>query len=284
LDTLASAAAADSSTGPCKIRRKLPINRLMRPLIGVTTSELRRGELGTLRRHGEPAHPEMALGMTYARAVDAAGGLPVVLPPVALENVPALVQRLDGVCLSGGPDLDPETYAERPHPELGPIEPDLDRFELELARQADARGLPILAICRGMQALNVARGGSLHQHLPDRPGVTIDHRQREPGDRAVHDVTVAAGSRLARLLGMRAAAVNSFHHQGVHRIGNGLRAVAWSSDGVIEGIEAPARDFAVGVQWHAENLVARREHASLFRGLVDAAESFESQDARVRAA
>jgi putative glutamine amidotransferase len=132
----------------------------MRPLIGVTTSEVRRGELATLRRHGEPPHPEMALGMTYLRAIDAAGGVPVVLPPVGLDAVPELIERLDGVCLSGGPDLDPDAYgAATRHPELGPTEPGLDAFELAVARAADAAGLPLLGICRGAQAINVARGG-----------------------------------------------------------------------------------------------------------------------------
>jgi putative glutamine amidotransferase len=255
-----------------------------RPLIGVTTSEVRFAERIEQTPQADPPRREMALGLTYLRAIEAAGGLPLVMPPLELEAIEPLLDRLSGICLSGGPDLDPETYAEPPHPELGPIEPDLDRFELELARQADERGLPIFAICRGMQALNVARGGSLHQHLPDRPGVTIDHRRREGADHTIHDVTVAAGSRLARVMGSRTATVNSFHHQGVHRLGNGLRAVAWSPDGVIEGIEAPAREFAVGVQWHAESLVERREQANLFRGLVDAAMRFEAQDVRVRAA
>ncbi len=255
-----------------------------RPLIGVTTSEVRFAERIEQTPQADPPRREMALGLTYLRAIEAAGGLPLVMPPLELEAIEPLLDRLSGICLSGGPDLDPETYEEPPHPELGPIEPDLDRFELELARQADERGLPIFAICRGMQALNVARGGSLHQHLPDRPGVTIDHRRREGADHTIHDVTVAAGSRLARVMGSRTATVNSFHHQGIHRLGNGLRAVAWSPDGVIEGIEAPAREFAVGVQWHAESLVERREQASLFRGLVDAAMRFEAQDIRVRAA
>lgn len=255
-----------------------------RPLIGVTTSEVRFAERIEQTPQSDPPRREMALGLTYLRAIEASGGLPVVMPPLELEAIEPLLGRLSGICLSGGPDLDPETYEERPHPELGPTEPDLDRFELELARQADDRGLPIFAICRGMQALNVARGGSLHQHLPDRPGVTIDHRRREGADHTIHDVTVAAGSRLARMMGTRTATVNSFHHQGVHRLGSGLRAVAWSPDGVIEGIEAPARDFAIGVQWHAESLVARREQSSLFRGLVDAAMRFESRDVQGRAA
>jgi len=255
-----------------------------RPLIGVTTSEVRFAESIDQTPQADPPRREMALGLTYLRAIETAGGLPVVMPPLELEAVEPLLDRLTGICLSGGPDLDPETYAERPHPELGPIEPDLDRFELELARRADDRGLPILAICRGAQALNVARGGSLHQHLPDRPGVTLEHRQRMGGDKIAHEVTIAAGSQLSRLMGLREAAVNSFHHQGVHRIGHGLRAVAWSPDGVIEGLEAPARDFVVGVQWHAESMVGRREQAALFRGLVDASMRFEAHDVGSRAA
>src|SRR5215210_5475947 len=146
----------------------------MRPLIGVTTSEVRPSGASTLRRQGEPAHAEMALGMTYLRAIERAGGMPVVLPP-AVDHVEELLERLDGVCLSGGPDLDPAAYgAPDRHVELGPTEPSLDAFELALARGALARGLPILGICRGAQALNVACGGTLHQHLPD-------HRQAEPG-------------------------------------------------------------------------------------------------------
>lgn len=122
----------------------------MRPLIGVTTSELRPSAMATTRRHGEPAHPEMALGMTYLRTLDAAGAIPVVLPPVGTDHLPSLLERVDGICLSGGPDLDPAAYgaAER-HVELGPTEPSLDAFELSLARLALQRELPILAICRG---------------------------------------------------------------------------------------------------------------------------------------
>ena len=114
---------------------------VMKPLIGVTTSEMRRGELTTLRRHGEPAHPEMALGLTYLAAIDRAGGMPVVLPPLAPSEVSGLLDRLDGICLSGGPDLDPDTYGARErHPDLGEIEAELDAFELAVAREADVAG------------------------------------------------------------------------------------------------------------------------------------------------
>jgi putative glutamine amidotransferase len=237
----------------------------MRPIIGVTTSELRRGELATLRRHGEPPHPEMALGMTYLRAVEAAGGVPLVLPPVALEAVPALLERLDGVCLSGGPDLDPDAYgAPTRHPELGPTEPTLDAFELAVAREADAAGLPLLGICRGAQALNVARGGTLHQHVDG-------HRQAALATARTHHVTVTPGSRLARLTGAGKLEVNSFHHQAVDVPGTGLRIVARAVDGTAEAIEDPSFPLVLGVQWHAETLVDRAEHAALFTALVETA-------------
>ncbi len=256
----------------------------MRPLIGVSTSEVRLAEQVHPTPQGDPPRHEMALGLTYLQAIEAAGGLPVVMPPLDLAAVEPLLDRLSGICLSGGPDLDPSAYDERSHPELGPVEPDLDRFELELARRADARGLPILAVCRGAQAVNVARGGSLHQHLPDRPGVTLEHRQSKPGAVVTHGVTIAEGSKLARTMRRRRARVNSFHHQAANRLGSGLHAVAWSSDGVIEGIEAPAREFLIGVQWHAECLVDRPEHAALFEGLVAAAAEFDASPRGERAA
>jgi putative glutamine amidotransferase len=235
----------------------------MKPLIGVTTSELRPSSAGTLRRHGEPPHPEMALGMTYLRAIEAAGGMPVVLPP--LGDAEALLDRLDGICLSGGPDLDPEAYgAVERHVELGPTEPSLDAFELALARAADTRGMPIFGICRGAQALNVARGGTLHQHLPG-------HRQTEPATATTHSVVVEDGSHLAALVGTRPLRVNSFHHQAVETLGRGLRAVARAADGTIEAIEAPGAGFVLGVQWHVEGLANQPRHRVLFEALVVAA-------------
>jgi len=236
----------------------------MRPLIGVTTSELRPSGASTLRRQGEPPHPEMALGMTYLLAIERAGGVPVVLPPV-VTDVGSLLGRLDGVCLSGGPDLDPEAYgAPDRHVELGPTEPSLDAFELALARAAIAAGLPLLGICRGAQALNVACGGTLHQHLPG-------HRQSEPGTQVTHAVEVLAGTRLARLLGAGTLAVNSFHHQAADALGRGLRVAACAADGTVEAIEGEGQGFVLGVQWHAETLSADPVQLRLFEGLVAAA-------------
>jgi putative glutamine amidotransferase len=237
----------------------------MRPLIGVTTSELRPSGLSTLRRQGEPPHPEMALGMTYLQAVERAGGLPVVLPP-CVSDLEGLLLRLDGVCLSGGPDLDPDAYgaADR-HPELGPTEPSLDAFELALARGALERGIPVLGVCRGSQALNVACGGTLLQHVDG-------HRQAELGTEATHAVEVLPGTRLAGIVGAGELAVNSFHHQAADRLGRGLRVAARAADGTVEAIEGVRGSFALGVQWHAETLAGDPTHLGLFRALVRAAD------------
>jgi putative glutamine amidotransferase len=246
-------------------------------LIGVTTSELRRASEVPHQRHGEPARAEMALGMSYLRAVERAGGLPVVLPPLELDRISGLLDRLSGLLLSGGPDLDPTAYGRVAHPELGPTEPRLDVFEVQLARAAATRGLPILGICRGAQALNIARGGTLHQHLPEITDGSIVHRQHQPGSEATHKVSIAHGSGLAGVAGRRQLAVNSFHHQAIERLGRGLHAVAWAEDGVIEGIEGRGKSLLLGVQWHAETLVHDAAQLALFRHLVTASEKREEQ-------
>lgn len=245
-----------------------------RPLIGVTTSEVRVAASVDPTPQGEPPRREMALGLKYLAALEAAGGLPVVLPPLSTRTVGPFLERLDGICLSGGPDLDPDSYGGPRHDQLGPTWPELDEFELELARSADELEMPILAICRGAQALNVARGGSLHLHLPDLGASTIEHRQRELGDRPTHSVEVEPRSLLARTTGVEHAEVNSFHHQAAKIVGRGLRAVAWAGDGVVEGLEARDREFVLGVQWHAEGLTDRPEQAALFSALVAAARRY----------
>jgi putative glutamine amidotransferase len=254
------------------------------PLIGLTTSELREKGRVTGTLQGDPPQRELALGLSYLRAVEEAGGLPVVLPPLRYGAVAPLLDNLSGIVLSGGPDLDPAGYGASAHSELGPIEPEADRFELEVARLAWRRALPVLAICRGMQALNVARGGSLVQHLPDEVGSDVEHRQTEAAHEVTHPVEVERGSRLAGLMRPGRVDVNSFHHQAIDRLGAGLRVSARSPDGVIEGVEAPQRLFVVGVQWHAECLAARAEQAALFDGLVRAAGTYGISSTVARAA
>jgi putative glutamine amidotransferase len=238
----------------------------VRPLIGITTSELRPGTLATLGRGGLPPHHELMLGTTYPKAIDATGAIPVVLAPVALEAVPALVARLDGICLAGGPDLDPALYgAIERHPDLGPTNAAHDAFELAVARAADAAGLPMLGICRGAQALNVARGGTLRQHVDG-------HRQTEVASSPTQRVDVAPGSLLAAVTGAGdTLEINSFHHQAVDILDAELRVAARAADGTIEAIEDPSRTFLLGVQWHAETLTHRTEHAALFAALTEAA-------------
>jgi putative glutamine amidotransferase len=241
------------------------------PLIAVTTSEMRHNPFDPATPQADPPRREMALGMTYLEALGRAGALTVVVPPMAGPAIPALLDRVDGICLSGGPDIDPGAYGAAPHPELGPTEPPLDAFELALARAADERDMPILGICRGAQLLNVARGGTLHQHLPDVVGDGVTHRQPGAPGEPVHDVTVAPGSRLAAVLGgRRRTPVNSFHHQAVDVLGERLAVTARAADGTVEAFEAADRGFVLGVQWHAECLVDREEQMGLFTALVDA--------------
>jgi len=214
-------------------------------------------EVGTAAGKGE---------YDYLRAIDAAGGIPVIVSPVGLAAVPELVARLDGICLAGGPDLDPVVYgAIERAPELGPTNAAHDAFELAVARAADAAGLPMLGICRGAQSLNVARGGTLHQHI-------AGHRQTEVASSPTARVDVAPGSLLAAVTGAGdALEVNSFHHQAVDALGSGLCVAARAADGTVEAIEDPSRSFLLGVQWHAETLTQRPEHAALFAALTEAA-------------
>jgi putative glutamine amidotransferase len=208
----------------------------------------------------------------------------MVVPPLPGPAIPALLDRVDGVCLSGGPDLHPDAYGAEAHSHLGPTEPRLDAFELALARAADERDMPILAICRGAQVLNVARGGTLHQHLPDVVGDTVVHRQAGTPHEPTHGVTIAPESRLAAIVGRRELRVNSFHHQAAQVLGERLSLTAWADDGTVEGFEAVDRTFQIGVQWHAECLVEHDEQAALFTALVEACAGRVSAAEPLRAA
>lgn len=254
-----------------------------RPLIAVTTSEIRRHR-SALTPQGEPPREEMALGLKYLHAIAAAGGIPLVTAPLGGTAIPPLLKRVAGICLSGGPDLDPVSYSTFRHELTGPSWEELDRFELKLARAADAAELPILAICRGMQVLNVSRGGTLHQHLPDIAGERVRHRQPEDSGKPTHWVTLDPESRLSDIVGATPKMVNSFHHQAVATLGHGLIATATADDGTIEAVEALEREFVLGVQWHAECLVDHDEHAALFDAFVEAARRYDNVGAQLRPA
>ena len=227
-----------------------------RPLIGITSyaEEI---------RWGVWTEEAALVPLAYVRAVEHAGGRALVVPPSedALEET---LDALDGVIFSGGGDLDPGLYDAEPHPQTDEPRAARDAAELRMLEAALQRDMPVLAICRGSQVLNVARGGDLVQHLPEEVG--HDRHRHEPGAFSDHDVTVAADSRLGGLLGERAP-VKSHHHQAYGRIGEGLREVAWAEDGVVEGLEDPEKRFAVGVLWHPEE----GQDFALFKALVEEA-------------
>ena len=223
----------------------------MRPLIGVTTYVER-------ARWNDWDTPAALVPLAYVTSVEAAGGRPVLIPP-SDEGVDETLDALHGIVFSGGADLDPGLYDADHHPETVVVRPDRDRSEMALMQGAMERRLPMLAICRGMQLLNVAKGGDLEQHLPDR----TDDEHTATGAFHRHDIDIEPDSKLAGLLGDRQL-VPSHHHQAPARIGDGLRVVARAPDDTIEGIEDPDAVFCIGVLWHPEE----GEDKKLFEALV----------------
>jgi gamma-glutamyl-gamma-aminobutyrate hydrolase PuuD len=241
-----------------------------------------------------PTRPEVnwfhtAAPMAYVDSLRLAGGVPLVAPPLDDDSqVADALGRCDAVLFVGGPDLNPVAYGQEPHPKIKLLHPRRDASDLRLARGAWECGKPLLGVCGGMQAVNVARGGSLHQHIPEMPELSAptEHSAPDNSDR-VHRIRLDPECRLARITGAAELEVNSAHHQAVDRAGEGLRAVAWSEKGVIEaleGTEDPDR-FLVLVQWHPERLAVspdessaagrptagREDQLAIFRALVDAA-------------
>jgi putative glutamine amidotransferase len=204
---------------------------------------------------------------SYVRAVTRAGGVPLLVPPGAAYE--ETLDSVDGLIFSGGSDLDPELYGEQAHPETDGWVRKRDDFELGLMQAALARDVPLLAICRGSQVLNVALGGDLEQHVPDR--VQTNLHKETPGVFAEHDVAVLEGTRLASILGDRAD-VKSHHHQGYGELGSGLREAARAPDGTVEALEDPTRRFALGVLWHPEE----GEDLALFEALVGEAGAYRA--------
>ena len=237
---------------------------MARPLIGITA-------------YAEPSvrwgvwdAPAALIPMAYVQMVEAAGGRALLVPP-SEEAIDETLDALDGILFSGGSDIDPSEYGHDQHPETNGTRPERDRGELALLRAALERDMPVLAVCRGSQVLNVARGGDLVQHLPEVVG--DEKHKHTPGVFADHEVGVKEGTRLGSLLGDRAA-VKSHHHQGFGAIGDGLVESAWADDGTLEAIEDPSKRFAVGVLWHPEE----GADETLFRVLVDEARAY--RDAR----
>jgi putative glutamine amidotransferase len=204
----------------------------------------------------------------YSVAIARARGITVLLPPddAVAEAPDGVLDLVDGLLLAGGADVDPGSYGAKPHPKTGPTWPERDRFELALAHRAIERDMPVLGICRGMQLLNVARGGTLIQHLPDETG--DDSHCHTPGAYSDHDVSLEKGSRAAQSVGAERTEVKSHHHQGVNELGEGLVVSGRSEpDGLIEAIEMPDRHYVVGVIWHPEE----DERSRVVGGFVEAA-------------
>ncbi|MGH3057708.1 MAG: gamma-glutamyl-gamma-aminobutyrate hydrolase family protein, partial [Gaiellaceae bacterium] len=213
--------------------------------------------------------PAALIPLAYVSAIERAGGRPLLVPP-SEDGIDETLAVLDGLLFSGGSDIDPDAYGAAAHPETNGVRPERDQAELALLEAALARDMPVLAVCRGSQVLNVALGGDLVQHLPE----VVGHEQHKhtPGVFADHDVEVLPGTKLQALVGDHAP-VKSHHHQGYGRIGDGLRAAARAEDGTVEAIEDPERRFALGVLWHPEE----GEDAALFEALVDEARRYRAE-------
>jgi gamma-glutamyl-gamma-aminobutyrate hydrolase PuuD len=232
-----------------------------KPVVGITTY-LTRASFGVWDADSA------LVPASYVRAFADAGGVPLLVPPGAAAE--ETLDAVDGLIFSGGSDLDPELYGEEAHAETVGVVRERDDFELELMRAALARDLPVLAICRGSQVLNVALGGGIEQHVPDR--VAADTHKETPGVFAEHDVEVLGGTKLASILGERTD-VKSHHHQGFGELGTGLRESARADDGTVEALEDPNRRFTLGVLWHPEE----GEDLALFEALVTEAARYRSE-------
>ena len=233
---------------------------MRRPRIGITVDYV-------------TGKPHYMLPWTYAQAVEKAGGLPILLP-YRVDNSLAgqYLDGLDGVVLSGGDDLDPALFGEERHPMAKAVDPDRQKFEFALLTEIERRATPVLGVCLGSQLMNVHRGGSLHQFLPDiERADPLEHRRIGDDWSFRHAVSVDSNSRLAHVLGQTTMASNSSHKQSVSKVGHGLRVVAHAPDGVVEATEDPSFPFYIGVQWHPERQNDEADHLRLFEGLVSAA-------------
>lgn len=234
---------------------------MAKPVVGVTTY-VEAAEWGHWRLDAA------LVPYDYVRGLERAGARVLLVPPDD-DGVEETLDALDGLLLSGGNDLDPQSYGAEAHPETTGTKPERDRGELALLEAALARDMPVLAVCRGVQVLNVARGGDLVQHLPERVGHE-DHRAVR-GVFSDHGVRIEEASRLGSVVGSEVPIVKSHHHQGLGRVGDGLRETAWAEDGTVEAVEDPEKRFAVGVLWHPE----AGDDARLFEALVAEAHAYK---------
>jgi len=234
------------------------------PLIGITT----------FRSLSRDNYPLLSATEAYIQSVINASGCPLMIPlGLSDKHLIDLVSRLDGILFTGGGDVHPRRYASQPHPLINSVDEDRDRVEIDLLHAALPQQIPIFGICRGLQVINVAMGGSLYEDLLAQGGASIKHDYfpGEARDYLAHTVQVESGSRLRQILGSDKIEVNSLHHQGIRTLAPGLCATAWASDGVIEAIEMPDYPFGLAVQWHPEWLQAHLSMRFLFQEFIQAA-------------
>ncbi|SEC45794.1 gamma-glutamyl-gamma-aminobutyrate hydrolase family protein [Paenibacillus sp. GP183] len=245
----------------------------MKALIGVTGYYMNKHDAAKLGVYGSFDRDFGVASYDYTRSVERAGGIPVVLPVTETSLLDSLLDRLDGLLLTGGTDINPLYYGEAPTSSLGKIEEERDAFELEIANRALARDMPIFGICRGLQLLNVAMGGSLYQDLQQSLGQDVFHAHIQFRKwQATHEVALEMGSRLHLLAGRDRLAVNSLHHQAIHRLADGLMITARADDGVVEAVEATSHTAVFAVQWHPEMMAERdRTQQLLFDHFVSSA-------------
>lgn len=243
----------------------------MKPTIGITGVR----HVFATKLPGQPLSG-VALSDDYAQGVEKAGGIPFVIPYLeSIDSIRSLAEKLDGLLLSGGNDIDPFRFGAEPKVGLGQVSPERDQLEITLLHEMRKLGKPILGICRGIQVINAAFGGTLYQDLPRHWRGSIQHSQQAPRNHLSHIVHIQPESCLSRLLGgTDLIRTNSFHHQAVDKVADGFIATAWDDEGLTEGIEANDDSFFVAVQWHPENLWrVEPKFLGLFRGLVEASEA-----------
>lgn len=240
----------------------------MKPIIGINCSY-----------YTIDGHLSYKLNYEYVEAIRRAGGIPIILPIFQSEKeCQYILNKIDGLLLSGGADINPDKWGEKKHPKTNLLHPDKEKSDFMLVKLALKSDMPILGICYGMQLINVVLGGSLHQHIPDIKGCNKIHSQENQVDNPMHQVEIKDGSGLSKIFGSEAkvnhhtkgfgVVVNSFHHQAIKDLGKGLVAIATANDGIIEAIESKNHKFVLGVQWHPERMLEDKKQLKLFEKFV----------------
>lgn len=241
----------------------------MQPIIGITTNQAKNSN----------DQPVVVITQAYLNSVIQAGGIPVLLPSIIPgDGWKTLYSRLDGILFTGGGDISLDFFEGDPHPRIDDVDLERDRIELYFLESAISDGKPFLGICRGCQLVNVGLGGTLYTHIPDQLPNALDHDY--PGNMRtvlVHDVKIEEGTRLAEVLGEPIVKVNSHHHQGLRKIGKGLRVTGYSPDGLVEAIELPDHPYGLAVQWHPEWLTDQQPTRNLFKTFIDASSEINSK-------